>query len=190
MAHRIARLFVTVSTLVATFGAFGASTAAAADAPPRYRWLGLQADVGVPDGAGIGAVVRPGITWARLEASYTYSMVASGVRGGITIDPLATIVAPTLTIEGGAAFDGELPASWLHLSGNARVNYQYANVHLGLELGRRDSWRIFIRGGATGVRAEAADLHSATGAMSASADRLDVNATVLGTAKVGFVVLF
>jgi hypothetical protein len=187
LMRHLARVFATAPLLLALCAP---SSAEAAEVAPRYRWLGLQADVGVPDGAGIGVAVRPGITWARLEASYTYSVVASGVRGGVTLDPFDAIIAPTITVEGGETFNGELPGSWVGLSNNPRLNYEYVNVHLGLELGRRDSWRIFIRGGATRVHAEAADLRAANGTTTTTVDRLEANANVLGTAKIGFMVLF
>lgn len=193
MIHRKARVFGTALGIVLLAG----SSAAAAEAPPargaapeRFRWVGLQFDVGVPDGASLGVAVRPAITWARLEAAYTYSLIASGIRGGITLDPVDTVVAPTITVEGGETFNGELPGSWVNLSNNPRVNYQYVNVHLGLEFGRRDSWRFFLRGGATHVHAEATDLHAANDATTTTVDRLEANANVIGTAKLGFVVLF
>jgi hypothetical protein len=110
---------------------------------PRHRWLGVQADVGVPDGAALGLVIRPKVDWLRLEAAGTYNALALGGRLGLTLDPISFPVAPTLTFEGGFAGQGTVPGH-ANLPG---VGYGYVNFHLGLELGNRDSWRFFVHGG-------------------------------------------
>lgn len=110
---------------------------------PRHRWLGMQVDVGAPDGAALGLVVRPKFDWLRLEAAGTYNGLAPGGRLGLTLDPVSFGIAPTLTAEAGFAGQGAIP----NHADLPMVGYDYANFHLGLEFGSRSSWRFFFHGG-------------------------------------------
>ena len=123
--------------------AMSAALVASAD-QPRHRWVGFQTDVGAPDGATLGLVVRPYFDWVRLTGSGTYNGVAPGYRVGLTLDPMPWAAGLTLTAEHGQAFDGTVPVST-----HPTVGYDYNNLHLGLEFGQRDVWRFFIHGGPT-----------------------------------------
>ncbi len=170
-----------------------AGEAPQAASPPakEHGWLGGQMDVGVPDGAAVGAMLRPGVPWAHLGLAYTYGL-ASGVRAGATLDPVNFPIAPTLTVEAGHTFEGSIHGQWLGLSSAARGSYTYANLHLGLEFGKRDRWRIYLRGGASMIAIHTSGLNTSVGHgdQSVSASDPNVNATVLGTAKLGFAVYF
>jgi hypothetical protein len=121
-------------------------------AAPAHRAFGLTMDVGVPDGAAVGVVVRPKFDWVRLGASATHNGIAPGVRLGVTIDPVDYPLAPTLTVEGGHYWEGKLPT----LKDSPSIGYNYANFHVGLEVGSRASFRFFLRGGASWVDVTAA----------------------------------
>jgi hypothetical protein len=110
---------------------------------PRHRTFGLSMDVGVPDGAALGLSVRPKVDWLRLGASFTYNGMGPGFRGSLTLDPIRYPIAPTFTVEGGHAFPGQVPG----VSNSPALTYNYANLHLGLEVGNRETFRFFLRGG-------------------------------------------
>jgi hypothetical protein len=105
----------------------------------------MSMDLGVPDGAAIGIVVRPRFDWLRIGAAATHNGMAPGVRLGVTVDPVAFPIAPTFTVEGGHYWEGRLPM----LKDSPSIGYNYANFHLGLEIGSRAAFRFFLRGGAS-----------------------------------------
>lgn len=160
------------------------SAEAAPEGLPRERLaaIGLHADLGLPDGGGIGPVVRP-VSWLRLGAAYTHNGFAGGVRGSLTLDPINFPLAPTLTFEAGRTFEGNVRGQWLGLADDLRVRYSYANVHLGLELGMRNSMRVYLRGGASLVDLDVRDFH---GSDTVTVRGVDARLSVLGTAKLGF----
>lgn len=137
------------------------SIGASAQQEPRHRFVGIQADTGIPDGAALGLVLRPipveSVDWFRLGVSGTYNGLAPGVRAGITFDPFRSPVAPTLTGEVGHAFSGTVP----HATGSPTVQYDYANIHLGLEFGNRNVWRFFLRGGVSWMNVNTSNFQGA-----------------------------
>jgi hypothetical protein len=180
-------------SIVACLLLLTASTAARADdsstPPERHRWVGMQFDLGVPDGAALGVVVRPYVNWARLNLSGTYNGMAPGIRGGVTLDPIKFPVAPTLTFEGGHAFDGSVPGTGTSLP---KFDYDYANLHLGLEFGNRDRWRFFLQGGPSWLHVNTNDFQSVVGSSDASLriGNPTANVSVIPTAKLGFALYF
>jgi hypothetical protein len=149
--------------------------------PAESSTFGLMLDAGAPDGACLSLVVRP---WSmlRAHAGGGYNMVGPGVRGGLTLIPFDTFLRPTLSIEAGRYFAGDLSTvDELVPIGDVRqlrIAYDWASAHAGLEL----DWgggAFFIEGGVTRVWA-----------------RLDMPDLVEGvrarvfapTAKLGFIV--
>jgi len=141
----------------------GIGTAAADRSPspevPRHRTFGMAMDVGVPDGAGLALVVRPRFDWLRFTAAFTHNGMAPGARIGMTLDPAAFPLGPTLTVEGGHSFAGTIPG----MQGSPSIGYDYANIHLGLEVGNRATFRFFLRGGASWLAVNAAHVQGAAG---------------------------
>jgi hypothetical protein len=90
--------------------------------------------------------------------------MAPGARIGITFDPISFPVAPTLTVEGGHYWQGTLPIA----TGAPPIGYDYANFHLGLEFGGRDSFRFFLRGGLSWVDVKTADFKNLAGTSDAT----------------------
>ena len=178
------RLFIAIMALCAlTFT--GASAYADEDSQPRHRTVGVGLDVGVPDGVAVGVVVRPVVNWLRLEAAGTYNLMAPGIRGGLTLDPVNFGVAPTFTFEGGHAFEGNVP----HIDKQIGVQYNYANLHLGLEFGRRDYWRIFLRGGVSYLDLQTSGFQNATKVGGFNLDNPSFDGW-LPSAKLGFALYF
>jgi hypothetical protein len=165
-------LALSLSVVGLTLTALGASPAAAQStggeptgitravdrpATPKLPVVGVMADVGLPDGAGASLVVRPK-KWVRLTGGGTYNMISSGLRAGASLLPFGW--GPSLTVEGGHYFDGNANTVIAKFAGagyqsNAvleRVGYDYANAHLGLDLGYRRV-TFFIHGGMSFIRA-------------------------------------
>ena len=155
-----------------------------------FRWLGVQVDAGVPDGATLGLVARPGLAWTRVSAAYSFNVISSGFRGGISLDPIKYTVAPTLSVEVGHVFKGKLNGGWFDLDRDPEVGYDYLNLHLGFEVGDRDSWRLLLHGGLSRVWLRVDDIESGDDDTTVTIEGANANATVFGTAKIGFVILF
>jgi len=93
-------------------------------------------------------VVRP-IRSIRAHAGLSHNLISLGERVGLTWVPLSWWASPTLSVEYGHYADGNANPLVRMVSGDAsfssaildRVGYDYANAHVGLELGRR--WFTF-----------------------------------------------
>jgi hypothetical protein len=139
--------------------------AAAAPATPTLPAVGVMADIGLPDGAGASLVYRPA-KWLRVTGGGTYNMISSGLRAGASLLPFGW--GPSLTVEGGHYFDGDANGLIRKFAGasyqsNAvleRVGYDYANAHLGLDLGYRRV-TFFIHGGMSFIRASVHNIDQA-----------------------------
>jgi hypothetical protein len=133
-----------------------------ADRPRRLPFIGLMGDVGVPDGLMASLVVRP-IEYLRLYGGAGGNTSSPGIRGGLSVLPLGA--GPSLNLEVGHYLDGEANGLVRTFVGGLgrfadyvnRLDYTFANAHLGLDLGRRD-FTFFIHGGFTFVRARLKDV--------------------------------
>ena len=168
---------------------------------PKLPAVGVMADVGLPDGAGASLVVRPA-RWLRLTGGGTYNMISSGLRAGASLLPFGW--GPSLSVEGGHYFDGDANGVMRRFAGasyqsNAvleRVGYDYANAHLGLDLGLRRV-TFFIHAGFSYIRAEVHNVDSAIqsgmSSDSSSSTTLTVNKdpiirAITPSAKLGLIV--
>ena len=136
--------------------------------PPR---LGVMADAGLPDGANASLVFRP-FWWLRAHGGGGYNMISSGVRAGVTLVPFGA--GPSATIEGGHYFDGNangvaqrFAGATFHSALLDRVGYDYANAHLGLELGSRRA-TFYIHGGMSYIRAQIHNFDSVVASQAAA----------------------
>src|SRR5690606_36870932 len=75
--------------------------------PPSPKLLGLQLSVGVPDGLGAGAFVRP-LPWLRVDGGVAYNVLAFGIQGGVTLIPWPGRIAPTLRLGAGQYFESDV----------------------------------------------------------------------------------
>lgn len=104
---------------------------------------GYTIDLGVPDGLGIGIVGKPIVDWLRLGTAITYNGLAPGFRVSGSLDFFRGTVVPTLTLNLGSTLNGKVPG----LNDSPSISYSYADLHLGLEAGPQDRWRLFLHAG-------------------------------------------
>ncbi|GMU01972.1 hypothetical protein KH5H1_60920 [Corallococcus caeni] len=130
-----------------------------ASAAPGLPWLGLMLDTGIPEGAGVSLALRP-LRMLRLHGGVVHNAVSLGGRFGASFIPLQAFVRPTLTAEVGRLPEGNARRAIERVAGTLgaegllleRVGYDFANVHLGLELGSARRFSFFLRGGLSYVR--------------------------------------
>jgi hypothetical protein len=130
-----------------------AAEAPAEPSPSKLR-IGAMLDVGAPDGVGISAVVRP-VEWLRFNAGLTTNTLSFGVRGGVSLVPLSTFIAPSLNADFGHYFDTSYNDLVDKLGGIPLrsdvpvedIGFNYAGASLGLEIGKPDSFHFYLRAG-------------------------------------------
>ena len=142
---------------------------------PRRRALdyGLSLDVGVPDGATLALALRPRPS-LRFDAGISYNGISYGARGGVTFAPLTALaphatpaswLTPTVSFDYGHFGDGDANPLARLVTGNPmfesptleRVGYDYADAHVGLELGRT-SFVFYVHAGASRITGAVHDL--------------------------------
>lgn len=104
--------------------------------------IGLMLDAGLPDGVN-GSLVWRMTPRIRAHAGVSHNGISPGVRAGIGIAAFPYWITPTATLEAGHYFVGDASALAQRLSGDPELNdpilqavgYDYANAHVGLELG-------------------------------------------------------
>ncbi|MGE0550526.1 MAG: hypothetical protein AB7O24_29980 [Kofleriaceae bacterium] len=160
MTRRAATFLATLAGLMVV--------AAPGDAAPKR--FGVMADVGVPDGATVSVVARP-LRPLRLHLGVSHNGISPGVRAGATYVPFSSWVTPSLTIDYGHYTEGDANPLARMISGDEafsspvleRVGYDYANAHVGIELGR--TWMTFyIHAGMSRVMADVHELEAAAAA--------------------------
>src|SRR5262249_53583499 len=108
-------------------------------------------DAGVPDGANGSLVYRPA-DWIRVHAGGGTNLISPGVRAGVSVLPFGGGLS--LSIDGGHYFSGDANGLARKLTGDETIDvpalrdvgYDYANFHVGLELGAR-YFTFYIHGG-------------------------------------------
>ena len=161
--------------------------------------LGVMVDVGLPDGAGASLLYRP-LPGLRLAVGGMTNAVSAGLRAGLTLEPLRTFVRPSLTLEGGHYFEGNANAVARRVSGDPsfdsqlleRFSYDFANAHLGLEIGAARRLSFFLHAGVSRVWLDVANVSETlqratqTG-WSAQPVHVQLNSV---SAKLGFILFF
>lgn len=140
-----------------------AQSAPAVSRASKLPLLGLMLDAGVPDGANFSLAVRPR-AWIRGQVGGGSNLISKGVRAGVSLIPFGQ--GPSLSFEAGRYFEGDANGLVQKVASNfsgspvlERVGYDYANAHIGLELGKR--WvTFFIHGGMSYVRAQVRNLNA------------------------------
>jgi hypothetical protein len=163
--------------------------------------LGLILDGGVPDGAMLSVGYRP-LRWVRLHAGAGTNSISPGIRVGAGLVPFG--VGPSVTLEAGHYFEGNANELGRSVSGGQyedsavldRVGYDFANMHLGLELGG-ETVQFFLHGGFSYIRTtlyNVNDLFSeSTDSGSTTTVSVNSNPTLVGfvpSAKLGLAVFF
>lgn len=132
----------------------------------RWPILGAMVDVGVPDGLIASLVVRPW-KWFRVEGGGGSNSVSKGWRGGLSLIPFGS--GPALSLEYGHYGQGDANGLVRSMAGGSfsgsplleKLEYDYANAHVGLEFGGK-YFTFFVHGGVSMVWAQ---LHSAGGTL-------------------------
>jgi hypothetical protein len=133
--------------------------------------LGVMLDVGLPDGimGGLSYRLQP---WLRLQAGAGSNAVSPGIRGGVALLPFGT--GPSLTLEAGHYFEGDANGLIASLAGSdyqnnaiaERVGYQFANFHLGFDVGE-ERFTFFLHGGISYLHTELHHVDEVLGATEA-----------------------
>lgn len=112
-----------------------------------YHLLGLKTDVGVPDGIGISATIRP-LKYLQGELGGTYTLVGGGIRVGATVF-VPYYVSPSFTLEYGYNWFGDMNDLVVKLGGSnpnnsllRDIQYGYVNFQPGLSFGH-PNWFLF-----------------------------------------------
>ncbi len=129
--------------------AIAAHRAERASGMPR---LGLAVGGGFPDFATASLVYRP-VSRVRLSAGPAWNYVGWGAQGGVAVVPWSFWIAPVLSIEAGRFFgtnlgflakdSGGVPQEMKPLL--ERIDYSYAALDVGLELGSPRGFSVSIR---------------------------------------------
>jgi hypothetical protein len=178
----------------------GASARAQDAGEPGPHKLGVLLDVGAPHGVGVSAVLRP-LPWLRLQAGPTTNTLSFGLRGGLSVLPLQTFVAPSINAEAGHYFGSDYNdvLKWLgHTPGSQTagirdIAYDYVGGSLGLEVGTNSRFNFFLHLGLSYVALNVPDptplLQDATNDTTVTSGPLHVRATI-PSVKLGFIFYF
>ena len=158
-------------------------------------------DVGVPDGLTGSAVYRPH-QLVNVHGGLGTNLISVGLRAGATLYVLPTMVSPTVNVEVGHYFAGDANATANRLgftddSDNPilrEVGYDYANLHLGVDVGRQ-RMSFYFHAGFSALRGKLHNLDElvAEDASEGLTVRVGEDATasiVAPSARIGFLFFF
>jgi hypothetical protein len=165
---------------------------------PRMNYIGLRIDAGVPDGLGFSLSFRP-FKFLQFDLGGTTTLVGGGIRGGATL-ALFYWVSPTLTVEGGRQWGGDLNKLVTMFGGSdpkidliKNVQYDYLNLHGGLAFGHPNWFMFYIRAGYSFLAMQTSGFQSfiqkESNDTSITTKELNINAWI-PTAKLGFQIWF
>lgn len=169
--------------------------------PERLAPFGLMLDAGATEGSGLSVALRAS-RHVRLHLGATYNGLRMGGRVGLSLLPVRSRLAPTVTLEVGHARPASVEALTRRLvdrtqppaSALERVGYTYASAHLGLELEVVRGCTFFVRGGASVMRLDVPSLERLDGPFLQGLGPREARGgslhTVLPTAKLGLVAYF
>lgn len=126
--------------------------------------LGVMVDAGVPDGLTGSLVFRP-LSMLHVHGGVGTNLISYGVRGGASLYLLPFAISPSLNAEVGRYFAGNAndAAYRVGLTDEGdmpllrEVGYDYANLHLGLDIGR-ERLSFYIHAGMSAVRGKVKNL--------------------------------
>ncbi|WP_371876512.1 hypothetical protein [Pyxidicoccus fallax] len=177
-----------------------AAPASAQDDGPQLRKFGVLLDAGAPHGVGLSAVLRP-LPWLRLQAGPTTNSLSFGLRGGVSILPLQTFIAPSFNAEAGHYFGSDYNdvVDWLGSNPSrsaeaiSDVTYDYIGGSVGLEIGSAKRFNFFLHLGLSYVSLNVDDasalIQDVADDPDVTARNLSVRATI-PSVKLGFLLYF
>lgn len=161
---------------------------------PTHKIVGAQADVGLPDGAGVSLLVMP-LSWLRLHIGGLATLSGSGARAGLSLVAVPhAAVRPFVGAEVGYSFTGS--ARWIPFASSIaflssaleNVSYGWASAHAGFEFGS-ESFAFVLRGGLSYLDVTFAGPRVDVGGASLSASSMSVRG-VIPSARVGLLMTF
>ncbi len=118
----------------------------------RGTKFGVGLDVGYPGGAGVVGLFRPW-WWLRTNAGLAYDVMGFGIRGGVSLVPGHWAVTPTLNLDVGHFFGGDLGKFGVSASTDTerrllgQAAFDFASAQLGVEFGSQRGFAFYVRGG-------------------------------------------
>jgi hypothetical protein len=165
-----------------------------AGAEESHPFIGVQGDVGLPDGAGASLLVMP-VSWLRLHVGGLATLSGSGIRAGVTVVAFPKSgVRPMLGVDGGYAFSGN--ATWIPYLGTLpllsrsleNVSYVWSSAQIGFELGS-PHFSIVLRGGLSYVDLTFAGPRVELGGTTLTASSMSLRG-IVPSARVGLMIAF
>lgn len=161
----------------------------------RDPFIGMQFDLGVPDGIALGIVASPCQYWVKVTGAATSNGVGLGWRLGLILDPIDFGIGPSFTAEYGSY--GMFNVSSLAGTDLPDVSYSYINLHGGIEFGDPKSFRFYLKAGPSWLFLETDGLMGVVLEKSendytdlSKLSELDATLFVIPTAKLGFTLMF
>ncbi len=175
----------------------------AQDAHAEDGSVGVMVDAGLPDGVS-GSLVWRMSPRIRVHGGVGYNGFAPGVRAGFSVAAFPFFITPTATVEAGRFFEGDANTLAQMVSGDSEfdepalreVGYDFANAHVGLELGY-SGMTFYVHGGMSALQMRVRNLNATLDANFDESDgpklelRSDPTLRVIGpSARAGFVYYF
>ena len=163
--------------------------------PFQAPFVGVQLDVGLPDGLGASLVITPH-RFVRVHAGGLNNGAGSGVRfGAMLLAFPAWVFRPYLAADAGYVFAGV--GAWLTpmlsdptlKSALEKMSVGFVNAHVGFELGSKDV-AITLRGGFSYVAMDTGSQAIATGASSTVTTSGIALHGIVPSARIGFLFNF
>lgn len=163
--------------------------------PWEAPFIGVQVDVGVPDGIGASLMVMPG-RFLRIHAGGLNNGVGSGVRFGATLVAFPSFgFRPLLGVDAGHTFGGA--GEWLpNVLGNTQLanalsgaSISFASAQIGLELGS-PTFALTLRAGASWVDVSVNPVNVETSANTSVSASGIVLRGFMPSARLGFLFCF
>ncbi|MFO0594048.1 MAG: hypothetical protein U0228_02055 [Myxococcaceae bacterium] len=167
MLHTVLALALTVAPPLVT--AEGVTLTDQGTKPETFPFLGVQMDVGAPDGIGVSLMASP-VRWLRVHAGGLNNGLGSGFRGGVTLIGFPSLAfRPLIGFDGGYTFAAS--GAWLPdaipdpriAKMLTNLNLGFFNLQTGFELGSKHL-AVTLRVGVSYISANAAGTEFTTGA--------------------------
>jgi hypothetical protein len=192
MLHAVPPTPLSPPRLLAAIAGAAFALAAAGDDAHADRRFGVMVDAGVPDGA-TGSLVLGLTRSLGLHVGGGHNLVSPGVRVGATFTPFDSWITPVVAVDYGRYFEGNANGLAQKVMGDPeyssplleRVGYDYANAHVGLELGGPRG-KLYLRGGMSRVTGELHGVNEAAGEGATLAEDPAIEVWSV-SAKIGFI---
>ncbi|MCP4446634.1 MAG: hypothetical protein GY811_15005 [Myxococcales bacterium] len=165
--------------------------------------VGLMVDAGLPDGVS-GSLVWRATPRIRAHGGMGYNGFAPGVRAGVSLAAFPYFITPTATVEAGRFFQGNANTLAQMVSGDSSFDepvlrefgYDFANAHLGIELGY-SGMTFYVHGGMSALQMRVRNLDETLAASFEDSEgpKLEVRSdpvvrVIAPSARAGFVYYF